>query len=114
MEASRRTVSFNGYAIGELVIQPDPTYEIDESLDISSGLLLLLFLFFVGQQSGLVGGFARASSVEYILSALGDIERGHLGARPCRIRPGRNGRASVSASITWQRRSSAAWPTTTR
>jgi two-component system sensor histidine kinase UhpB len=26
LEASRRTVSFNGYAVGELVIQPDPTY----------------------------------------------------------------------------------------
>jgi two-component system, NarL family, sensor histidine kinase UhpB len=82
MEASRRTVSFNGYAIGELVIQPDPTYEIDESWDTSSGLLLLLFLFFVAVNSLVWWAVSRAlRPVEYILGALGDIERGYLGAR---------------------------------
>jgi len=82
MEASRRTVSFNGHAVGELVIQPDPTYEIDESWDTSSGLLLLLFLFFVAVNSLVWWAVSRAlRPVEYILGALGDIERGHLGAR---------------------------------
>jgi two-component system sensor histidine kinase UhpB len=82
LEASRRTVSFNGYAVGELVIQPDPTYEIDESWDTSSGLLLLLFLFFVAVNSLVWWAVSRAlRPVEYILGALGDIERGHLGAR---------------------------------
>lgn len=82
MEASRRTVSFNGYALGELVIQPDPTYEIDESWDTSSGLLALLFLFFVAVNSLVWWAVSRAlRPVEYILGALGDIERGHLDAR---------------------------------
>jgi len=113
MEASRRTVSFNGHAIGELVIQPDPTYEIDESWDTSSGLLLLLFLFFVAvQQPGVVGSFARAWSGRIHPGCARHIERGHW-ARACLDSIWPKCRASVSGSITWRRRSSAAWPTTT-
>jgi two-component system sensor histidine kinase UhpB len=82
MEASRRPVSFNGESMGELVIQPDPTYEIDEIWSTSSGLLLLLWLFFVLVNGLVWWAVAHAlRPVEFILGALGEIERGNLGAR---------------------------------
>lgn len=82
VEASRRPVSFNGAGIGELVIRPDPTYEIEEIWGTSSGLLMLLCLFFVAVNILVWWAVSRAlRPVEYILGALGDIERGHLGAR---------------------------------
>jgi two-component system sensor histidine kinase UhpB len=82
MQASRRPVMFNGALVGELVIQPDPTYEIDEIWTTSSGLLLLLFVFFMLVNGLVWWAVAHAlRPVEYILGALGDIERGRLGAR---------------------------------
>jgi len=91
----------------------DPTYEIDESWDIHSGLLLLLSCSSWRQRLVWWAVFARASSVEYILSALGDIERGHLGARLPGFDLAEMSRISVGFNHM-QRRSSAAWPTTTR
>jgi len=82
MEASRRTVNFNGTTVGQLVIQPDPTYEIDEIWDTSSGLLLLLFVFCVLVNALVWWAVSHAlRPVEYILGALGRIERGDLDAR---------------------------------
>jgi two-component system, NarL family, sensor histidine kinase UhpB len=82
MEASRRPVVFNGAVVGELLIQPDPTYEIDEIWNTSSGLLLLLLVFFVLVNGLVWWAVAHAlQPVEYILGALGDIERGRLAAR---------------------------------
>jgi two-component system, NarL family, sensor histidine kinase UhpB len=82
MEASRRPVNLNGATIGQLLIQPDPTYEIDEIWTTSSGLLLLLFLFFVLVNGLVWWAVAHAlRPVEYILGALGNIEHGNLGAR---------------------------------
>ncbi len=82
MPASRREVNFNGASVGELVIQPDPTYEIDEIWNTSQGLLLLLFLFFVLVNGLVWWAVAHAlRPVEYILGALGEIEHGNLGAR---------------------------------
>src|ERR1700733_11419217 len=42
MPPAIRTVSFNGIAIGQLVIAADPTYELDEMWSTSRGLLELL------------------------------------------------------------------------
>ena len=71
MEASRRPVMFNGTAVGELVIQADPSYEIDEIWDTSSGLLSLLLLFSVLVNALVWWAVARAlRPVEYILRAL--------------------------------------------
>jgi two-component system, NarL family, sensor histidine kinase UhpB len=82
MEASRRPVVFNGATVGLLLIQPDPTYEIDEIWNTSSGLLLLLVVFFVLVNGLVWWAVAHAlRPVEYILGALGDIERGRLAAR---------------------------------
>ncbi len=82
MEPNRRSVTFEGAPLGELVIQPDPTYEIDEIWATSRGLLLLLSLFFV-LVNGLVWWAVSHAMrpVEYILGALGEIEHGNLGAR---------------------------------
>jgi two-component system sensor histidine kinase UhpB len=82
MEASRRPVNFSAATVGELVIQPDPTYEIDEIWNTSAGLLLLLCVFFVLVNGLVWWAVAHAlRPVEYILGALADIERGQLGAR---------------------------------
>ncbi|HEV7985685.1 MAG TPA: ATP-binding protein [Steroidobacteraceae bacterium] len=82
MEASRRMVMVNGVTVGQLVIQPDPTYEIDEIWDTSSGLLLLLFVFCVLVNALVWWAVSHAlRPVEYILGALGRIERGQLDAR---------------------------------
>ncbi len=82
MAPSRREVVFNGTTIGQLVIQPDPTYEIDEIWDTSSGLLLLLFVFCVLVNALVWWAVSHAlRPVGYILGALGDIERGQLDAR---------------------------------
>ncbi|MGA8709099.1 MAG: ATP-binding protein, partial [Steroidobacteraceae bacterium] len=82
MEPSRRDVVFNGVTIGQLVIQPDPTYEIDEIWGTSAGLLLLLFVFCVLVNALVWWAVSHAlRPVGYILGALGDIERGQLDAR---------------------------------
>jgi two-component system sensor histidine kinase UhpB len=82
MEASRRAVTYNGLPVGVLVIQPDPTYEIDEIWSTSSGLLLLLFGFFVLVNGLVWWAVAHAlRPVKFILGALGEIEQGNLGAR---------------------------------
>ena len=82
MEASRRAVSFNGEPVGVLIIQPDPTYEIDEIWSTSSGLLLLLFVFFVLVNGLVWWAVAHAlRPVKFILGAFGEIEHGNLGAR---------------------------------
>ncbi|WP_084183113.1 ATP-binding protein [Nevskia soli] len=82
MEPNRRSVTFEGAPVGELVIQPDPTYEIDEIWATSRGLLLLLSLFFV-LINGLVWWAVSHAMrpVEYILGALGEIGDGNLGTR---------------------------------
>jgi two-component system sensor histidine kinase UhpB len=82
MQPSRRDVVFNGATIGQLVIQPDPTYEIDEIWDTSGGLLTLLFVFCVLVNALVWWAVSHAlRPVGYILGALGDIERGQLDAR---------------------------------
>jgi two-component system, NarL family, sensor histidine kinase UhpB len=77
-----RVVSFNQVPIGQLVIAPDPTYEMDEIWSTSSGLIELLLLFFV-----LVNGLVwwavshAMQPVEHILRAFGEIRRGNLANR---------------------------------
>jgi two-component system sensor histidine kinase UhpB len=77
-----RTVSFNGTVIGQLIIAADPTYEMDEIWTTSRGLLELLLLFFVLVNVLVWWAVAHAlQPIEYILAALGEVQRGHLGAR---------------------------------
>ncbi len=77
-----RTVSFDGTVIGQLIIAADPTYEMDEIWNTTSGLLELLLLFFVLVNVLVWWAVAHAlQPIEYILAALGELQRGHLGAR---------------------------------
>ncbi len=82
MQASRRPVVFNGVPLGELVIRPDPTYELDEIWNTSRGLLELLLTFFVLVNALIWWAVAHAlRPLDYVLRALGEIERGNLTAR---------------------------------
>jgi two-component system, NarL family, sensor histidine kinase UhpB len=77
-----RTVSYNGTVVGQLIIAADPTYEMDEIWATSRGLLELLLLFFVLVNVLVWWAVAHAlQPIEYILAALGEVQRGHLGAR---------------------------------
>jgi len=82
MDASRRPVVFNGVALGELVVRPDPTYELDEIWNTSRGLLQLLLTFFVLVNALIWWAVAHAlRPLDYVLRALGQIEHGNLTAR---------------------------------
>jgi two-component system sensor histidine kinase UhpB len=77
-----RAVSFNGALLGQLIIAADPTYEMDEIWTTSRGLLELLLLFFVLVNVLVWWAVAHAlQPIERILVALGEVQRGHLGAR---------------------------------
>jgi two-component system sensor histidine kinase UhpB len=82
MPPAIRTVSFNGIAIGQLIIAADPTYELDEMWSTSRGLLELLLLFFVLVNALVWWAVAHAlQPIEIILVAFSELQRGHLGAR---------------------------------
>jgi two-component system, NarL family, sensor histidine kinase UhpB len=77
-----RDVSFGGVAAGRIVIKPDPTQEMEEIWQTSSGLLELLFLFFVSVNCVVWWAVSHAMRpVENILSALGQIQLGNLTVR---------------------------------
>jgi len=77
-----RSVSYQGTVLGQLIIAADPTYEMDEIWTTSRGLLELLLLFFVLVNVLVWWAVAHAlRPIEHILAALGEVQRGHLGAR---------------------------------
>ena len=77
-----RSVSYDGTVLGQLIIAADPSYEMDEIWTTSRGLLELLLLFFVLVNVLVWWAVAHAlRPIEHILAALGEIQRGHLGAR---------------------------------
>jgi two-component system, NarL family, sensor histidine kinase UhpB len=81
-EAETRTVSFNGSVIGRLVMTPDPTYEIEETWNTSSGLLELLLLFFVVVNVVVWWAVAHAlRPIDEILRALERLRAGDLAVR---------------------------------
>lgn len=81
-ESQTRTVSFDGAAVGRLVMTPDPTYEIEEMWDTSRGLLALLILFFVGVNAAVWWSVSRAlRPIDQILQALQRVREGDLAWR---------------------------------
>jgi two-component system, NarL family, sensor histidine kinase UhpB len=77
-----RTVSFNGTAIGMLVMSPDPTYEIEEMWSTSRGLLGLLLLFFLFVNVLVWWAVSHAlRPIERILQGLGELRAGNLSVR---------------------------------
>ncbi len=77
-----RTLTFEGIVIGQIVIAPDPSYEVDEIWETSSGLLELLLLFFALVNGLVWWAVSRAlRPIDHILAALGEIRQGNLAAR---------------------------------
>ncbi len=80
--AQTRPVSFNGTSVGELVISPDPTYEIEEMWSTSRGLLGLLLLFFVLVNVMVWWAVSHAlRPIERITQGLGELRAGDLSVR---------------------------------
>lgn len=82
MPEIRRKIFANGRMIGELVVTPDPSYEIQEVLGDIMGLLLLVAIFFVAVNALVYWAVGRAMRpVDSVMTALNELERGNLQAR---------------------------------
>lgn len=82
MAATHRPIVINNRVLGELVITPDPSYEIAEIWHDTFGLLSLGLLFFLmanGMVYWAVGNALRP--LDKILAALTELELGRLNAR---------------------------------
>lgn len=81
-QQTRRSVMFGARMIGELVITPDPSYEIAEVWSDTKGILGFMFIFFVAVNVMVYWAVDKAlRPVEHILLALTDLERGKLDTR---------------------------------
>jgi len=82
LKATHRRIVVNNRVLGELVITPDPTYEIAEIWHDTLGLLSLGALFFL-VANGLVywAVYKALRPLNKIHNALTQLEHGNLGAR---------------------------------
>jgi two-component system sensor histidine kinase UhpB len=81
-ESTARKIEYQGQAIGELVITPDPTYEYAEIWKQITDLLVLASIFFVAVNLMISWAVGQAlKPTEKILIALNELERGNLKAR---------------------------------
>jgi two-component system, NarL family, sensor histidine kinase UhpB len=77
-----RTVIFNGAVVGRLVMNPDTTYEIEETWSTSSGMLELLLVFFVVVNAAVWWAVSHAlRPIDEILQAQERVRAGDLAAR---------------------------------
>jgi len=68
--------------VGQLVMAPDPTYELEEMWGTSRGLLALLALFFVVVNAAVWWSVSRAlQPIDQILRALQKVKEGDLAVR---------------------------------
>lgn len=82
MHQERRTVFASGRVIGELVVTPDPSYEIAEIWEDVVGMLALVVIFFIVVNCMVYWAVGRAlKPVDLILQALTEIEQGKLASR---------------------------------
>lgn len=82
MAQTSRSVIFGGRPVGQLVITPDPSYEIEETWDDTKDLLALVFLFFLLVNMLVYFAIDKAlKPVNRILVALTDLEHGKLETR---------------------------------
>lgn len=82
LKATHRPVIVNNRLLGELVITPDPSYEIAEIWHDSLGLISLGFLFFLIVNGMVYWAVDRAlRPLSKVLSALTALEHGNLSAR---------------------------------
>ncbi|HPH06831.1 MAG TPA: sensor histidine kinase [Methylotenera sp.] len=82
VEERRKNVVLNGRYLGDLVVTPDPSYEIAEVWDDTVGLLALVGIFFI-LMNVLAYWAVRYTfnPVNQIISALTQVELGHYGSR---------------------------------
>lgn len=81
-QGTRRHVVINGRDFGQLVITPDPSYEIAEVWDDTMGLLTLVGLFFLTVNIMVYWAVSSAlRPIDSIWSALDELEEGNLDAR---------------------------------
>lgn len=81
-EATRRRVYYKGRILGELVVTPDPSYEISEIWNDTLGLIELVAVFFVLVNVMVYWAVGRAlKPIDSILSALTELENGRLDTR---------------------------------
>ncbi|WP_245835036.1 ATP-binding protein [Methylobacillus rhizosphaerae] len=82
MPEIRRKIFANGRMIGELVVTPDPSYEIQEVLGDILSLLMLVAIFFVAVNALVYWAVGRAMRpVDSVMTALNELEQGNLKAR---------------------------------
>ncbi len=82
MHETRRRVFMHGRVIGEMVVTPDPTYEIAEIWDDTVGLMGLVGVFFLVVNGMVYWAVGRAlRPVDRVQAALTEIEQGNLDAR---------------------------------
>lgn len=82
IEPRRRVIHVGDQLIGEVVITPDPTYEISEVWDDSLGVLMLVGIFFISVNIMVFWAVSKAlKPVDQILEAINQLERGNLDAR---------------------------------
>ncbi len=79
---TRKQVFYMGRVLGELVVTPDPSYEIKEIWSDTLGLIELVAVFFVLVNVMVYWAVGRAlRPVDRILAALTELESGRLDAR---------------------------------
>jgi len=82
----RRPVSVGGRTVGELVVRPDPSFEVEEVWDDAARLAQLAVLLFVVTNVLIYWLVGRAlAPVDNILRAIGELERGNLATRLPRL-----------------------------
>lgn len=82
IEPKRRAIMAQGRQVGEVVVTPDPSYEINEVWNDSLGLLSLTALFFVSVNILVYWAVSKAlRPVDRILEAINALEQGQLEAR---------------------------------
>jgi two-component system, NarL family, sensor histidine kinase UhpB len=82
LKATHRPIIVNNRILGELVITPDPSYEIAEIWHDTFGLLSLGVLFFLVVNGLVYWAVDRAlRPIDKILGALTQLEHGHLETR---------------------------------
>lgn len=82
IEPRKRVIHANNKLIGQVVITPDPTYEITEVWEDSLGMLKLVGIFFVAVNVMVFWAVGKAlRPVDQILDAINQVEQGNLDAR---------------------------------
>lgn len=82
MPPIKRQVFANGRILGELVVTPDPSYEIAEIWSDMLGILVLVSIFFIVVNAMIYWAVGRAlRPVNRVLFALSELEQGNLDSR---------------------------------